>query len=268
MATKALLVGINDYVGAPLAGCINDVTDMAHFITDHCGFDPKSVRLLTDRRATAEAILERLNWLVSNLHPGDRILFHFSGHGTQLSTRDSKGEVDGLDECVCPQNFAWTDETAIRDKQFHLIFDRIPAGVNAVWISDSCHSGDMIREASGLGGRRDKRLIPPADIGWRVETAQRCGFSTRGIQGVAQDLPNIVLIAGCRDNQTSADSNFGGRANGALTYFLLRELNKPDGLTTPMPILIQQVRDGLKNANYSQVPQLEGPAGITGRTFL
>ena len=101
MADKALLVGINSYSGAPLAGCLNDVEDMARFITGKCGFDPAAVRLLTDARATTDAIKERLYWLVEGLKAGDRILFQFSGHGAQVPTRDKKGEIDGLDEVIC-----------------------------------------------------------------------------------------------------------------------------------------------------------------------
>ncbi|MFA6233844.1 MAG: caspase family protein, partial [Bacteroidota bacterium] len=89
MADKALLVGINKYPGAPLSGCVNDDLDMAHFVTlaEKCGFDPKTVRLLTDERATTKEILSRLDWLVSDLAPGDRILFQYSGHGAQVATR-------------------------------------------------------------------------------------------------------------------------------------------------------------------------------------
>ena len=45
---KALLVGINNYPTAPLRGCINDVTDMASFLVDKCGFQKGEIRLLVD----------------------------------------------------------------------------------------------------------------------------------------------------------------------------------------------------------------------------
>ena len=51
---RALLVGINAYPGAPLAGCLNDVTDMATFLTSKSGFAADSIRLLTDSRATTQ----------------------------------------------------------------------------------------------------------------------------------------------------------------------------------------------------------------------
>lgn len=264
MPDRALLVGINAYPGAPLAGCINDITDMANFITTKCGFNPTTVRLLADSRATTDEILDRLDWLVTGLSPGDRILFHYSGHGAQIATRDPKGEADGLDEVICPANFDWSDQHLIRDKQFNALFASIPKGVKAFWISDSCHSGDLTRDAGGLGNRRVKHLTPPPDIAWRMhsvrtmkpETTKDVGFPSALLASSA--APNITLIAGCQSNQTSSDAFFGQRPNGALTYFLLQELNKPSGLTTPLNQVIPQIITSLRQANFDQIPQIEG----------
>jgi hypothetical protein len=260
---KALLVGINSYPEAPLAGCLNDVEDMALFITGKCGFDPAAVRLLTDSRATATTIKNRLFWLVDGLKPGDRILFQYSGHGAQVPTRDKKGEVDGLDEVVCCQNFDWSDSNMIRDKEFNTIFKRVPPGVAAWWISDSCHSGGLDRDMAGFGGSKPRRLIPPLDIRWRFE-----GVRSKGLEKNPLDVPNIALISGCRADQTAADAVFKKRPNGALTRFLLDALLRPDGLEKPTSQVITEVRAALKKNHFNQVPQLEGPADLIGKPFL
>lgn len=57
---RALLVGINCYPDAPLRGCVNDISDMAKFLTTKCHFAMDDVRLLADKRATKHAIMERL----------------------------------------------------------------------------------------------------------------------------------------------------------------------------------------------------------------
>jgi len=100
MTDKALLVGINAYPGAPLAGCVNDVTDMAAYLTKEAKFDPAGIRLLVDARATKAEIETRLKWLVKDAKPGDRLVFHYSGHGTQVADRTGD-EIDGLDEVIC-----------------------------------------------------------------------------------------------------------------------------------------------------------------------
>ena len=143
---RALLVGINAYPGNELNGCVNDVKDMADFLVKYCNFQYGDIRLLVDERATTDGIKVRLGWLLNGLRPGDRVLFHYSGHGAQVPTRNPQGEVDGLDEVICPVDFDWTDDHMIRDKDFHSMFSTIPEGVEFVWVSDSCHSQDLSRK--------------------------------------------------------------------------------------------------------------------------
>lgn len=158
---KAFLVGINEYPSAPLRGCVDDIQDMADFLVKDRGFVEDNIRLLVDGRATTSAILERLKWLVSDVREGDQILFHYSGHGAQVPTRSPHGEVDGLDEVICPVDFDWTDEHLIRDKNFIEIFAAVPKGVTFIWVSESCHSGDLSRGGFEKYYNVPKRIVPP-----------------------------------------------------------------------------------------------------------
>ena len=263
---RALLVGINKYPGQPLNGCVNDVQDMANFLVSRCGFAMDDIRLLVDERATKDAIVDRLNWLVTGLKEGDRILFHYSGHGAQLPTRNPEGEVDGLDEVICPVDFDWSDAHLIRDKEFNKIFSLLPNGVECVWISDSCHSGDLWREMV-QPTFNIKTIIPPADINWRLHTAIEKNIKIRGLKMMASEL-NLALISGCKSNQTSADACFDNKYNGALTYFLLKELQSENGLNEPLSTLVANVCGALKKHRYSQVPQLEGTSAVKSKSFL
>ena len=109
---RGLLVGINAYPGNELQGCVNDVTDMAEFLVSHCGFNENDIRLLTDGRATTEAIMEHLKWLMSGAKSGDRVVFHYSGHGAQFPIRDQSGKVTRVDECICPVDFSILSSSA------------------------------------------------------------------------------------------------------------------------------------------------------------
>lgn len=265
---RAFLVGINTYPGMPLRGSVNDVVDMAKFLVDKCGFPEAGIRLLTDARATQAAIVERLGWLLTGVQPGDRLLFHYSGHGAQFPTRNPMGEVDGLDEVICPVDFTWTGERVIRDQDFNRLFAAVPSGVEFVWISDSCHAGDLTTAlpplvADGL----HKTIPPPADIDWRLKTAAKDGTIAKGMVESAKGL-NLALIAACRSDEISSDGLFDGRASGALTYFLLRELNKPDGLTSPLSQVVARAGAALAGAGYPQHPQIEGSPAIYSRPFL
>jgi len=259
---RAFLVGINSYPGAPLRGCVNDVVDMANFLVNQCAFRKEEIRLLTDDRATTAGIVERLNWLAKGLKKGDRVLFHYSGHGAQMATRNKKEEIDGLDEVICPVDFDWSDAHAVRDKDFAKIFSAVPDGVEFVWVSDSCHSGDLSRDMSV------KRAFPcPADFAWRNSAAENIKKTPLGLSKAATSI-NAALLSGCKSDQTSADAMFANRSNGALTYFLLHELNKTGGKTQSLVNLVKSINASLKSHGYQQQPQLEGSPAIAKRGFL
>jgi metacaspase-1 len=266
---RALLVGINAYPGAPLAGCVNDVTDMAAFLTTTCGFAADSIRLLIDSRATTQAILERLYWLLDGLTPGDRILFHYSGHGTQFALRDDSGTVDRMDDAICPVDFDWAEPHMISGLQFKHIFAAVPKGVEFVWISDSCHSGELDRTLPGPGASPvlQRFLVPPADLAWRAIAAIENQIAPADFVHATDGL-NLALVAACKSDQTAADARFAGRPNGALTYYLLQALDAPLSLTKPLTAVVSAVRAALKQADYAQEPQLTGAETTIGRAFL
>jgi len=262
---KAFLVGINAYDGCPLSGCVNDVTDMAEFLTDHLDFNPDNIRLLTDKRATTSAIWERVAWLVEGAKPGDRLVFHFSGHGVEMPSRNPEGEVDRLDQCACPVDFDW-EQNVLRDDDFISYFSKLPQGVKGLWLSDSCHSGGLDRDLLPPGGvhaPKPKFMQPPPDIAWRFRSIARKAITstpkTESLKVKGQPLP-LVFISGCKTKQTSADAWFGSKPNGAATYYLLRALTAPHGLTEPMSSIIKSVRSDLKRNQYTQIPQLDGLA--------
>ena len=268
---KALLVGINQYPGCPLAGCVNDVTDMADHLVRRCGFREQEIRLVCDGRATTEAILERLSWLVSGVRAGDRIVFHYSGHGAQAPTRNIQGEVDGLDEVICPVDFDWTDAHMIRDKGFAELFAGVAVGVEFVWISDSCHSGDLERNVPRVADNPRhtgaRRMPAPGDIAWRIRTAEAEELTGPGRFPKSAAALNVTLLAACRSDQTAADAVFDGRPNGAFTRALLNALDGPLG-GKPLTAVMQGVAQALAQGGYDQVPQIEGSPAIAQQAFL
>ncbi|MEO6315625.1 MAG: caspase family protein [Chitinophagaceae bacterium] len=266
---RALLVGINKYPDPNnnLHGCINDINDVAGFLTAQKQFSMPDIRLLADERATKANIIERLTWLVSGAKPGDQLLFHYSGHGAQMATRSKKGEIDGLDEVICPYDFDWTDNTALKDKEFAKIFAGLPKGVEFIWISDSCHSQDLSRDFKKPvpGIFKVRTMTPPADIAWRNMSAMVSVVPSKALAKTAKAL-NLALISGCKSNQESADAVFNKRANGALTYFLLKSLNTK----TPPSLrqLVTTINKSLRKIKYPQEPQVEGSATLLDALFF
>ena len=210
--------------------------------------------------------MEHLKWLTAGVKTGDRIVFDYSGHGAQFPIRDQHGKVIRVDECICPVDFDWTEQHAIRDKEFHQVFSTVPKGVDFTWVSDSCFSGDLAREFQ-LPNRKVKCMPMPADIAWRMRTADTLGVKRTGFEHVINTF-NAVLVSGCTAHQTSADAEIDGRYNGALTYYLLKTLSAPNGLMQTLEEAIARTRAALQQAGYTQRPQLEGAVGLMNQPFL
>lgn len=162
---RALLIGINNYPDPAnrLEGCVNDTFLMSSLLQER-GFDAEDIRILLDDRATADAIRERLSWLLNGADDGmERVLF-YSGHGAQLPLYNAVGEIDHIDECLVPFDFDWTKERAITDDDFYHLYTDLPYEARFFAMFDCCHSGGLTRD----GARKVRGISPPDDIRHRM----------------------------------------------------------------------------------------------------
>ncbi len=267
MAKRALLIGINRYQipGADLRGCVNDVNDLRDALVEFHGFKKKDITVLTDGAATKKAMQKGIQALVRGAKKGDVALVHYSGHGSNVPD-DNGDEADGRDEILCPTDLDWDDP--LRDDWLRATLDGLRAGVSFTAIMDCCHSGTNTRAILppdapvkerylpspwGLKAVESRRSLPK-----KVSTSlRRSSRSIRKFRDIVQaDLPE-VLIAGCRDTQTSADAFINGRYNGALTYALVDAIRSSKGRLTYRD-LHDRASAVLKKKKFDQVPQLEG----------
>ena len=281
MAQRALLVGINKYkmANSDLSGCVNDVTNVRDSLLKFFGFEIDDIRVVTDERATKKAIMERLDWLVKGAKAGDRLLFHFSGHGSQVRDRDGDELKDKLDEIICPHDMDW-DGTYIVDDELHKVLSGLAKGCALEVLLDSCHSGTGTRELLALEKQppelsfKPRFLPPPMDILCRVDDDLPINPLFRGLSSsnpsrLAPDaLPDYLsLFSGCADNQTSADAIIGGKYNGAFTYYFCKHLRDVKGKISRADLL-KRVRASLKHEDFEQVPQLEASKAKKGKNIL
>ncbi|MBI5583049.1 MAG: caspase family protein [Deltaproteobacteria bacterium] len=279
MAQRALLVGINRYKmeNSDLSGCVNDVTNIRDSLIKFFGFQTDDIRVITDQRATKENILDRLKWLVKGAKAGDKLLFHFSGHGSQIRDRNGDELTDKLDEILCPHDMDW-DGTYLVDDELRKIFTGLPKGCALEVLLDSCHSGTATRELLGLAqlppalSFKPRFLVPPVDIQCRVDGdlplqhlfSGRPNPNTNTLPPVPEYLS---LFSGCADNQTSADALIGGKYNGAFTYYFCKHLRDVKGKLSRSDLL-KRVRASLKHEDFDQVPQLETSKAKKGKNLL
>ena len=94
MPDKALILGINSYKSvSSLRGCVNDTDNMRRLLTETLGFPPGQ-RAHSSRtgRSSRAASRPQLNWLFEGVWAGDRVVFHFSGHGSYTADTDEEDE--------------------------------------------------------------------------------------------------------------------------------------------------------------------------------
>jgi hypothetical protein len=234
-------VGAAAYGGwtGPLAACEFDANDMAAIART------KGIRatVLLTKKGTRANTLSAIRSAAKSLRSGDLFFLTFSGHGGQVP--DVTGEeADKRDETWCLYDGQLIDDELYYD------LSRFASGVRILVLSDSCHSGTVVRAGPPPPGvllDQRSKLMPEA-VAMRTyrehkafydklqrDVAQAAGKPTvdpdTALANVAasgrlsaivkQFNPAVILIAGCQDNQTSMD----GDHNGAFTEQLLKVWN-------------------------------------------
>ena len=101
-------------------------------------------------------------WLLTDMRPGDSLVFHFSGHGSQK--KDYAGdEEDGLDETILPTDYKTAGQIVDNDLNTMLIRPLAP-GVTLHAVVDACHSGTVMDLAYTSSRDRSGRFS------WKVHT--------------------------------------------------------------------------------------------------
>ncbi|KAF9116190.1 Ca(2+)-dependent cysteine protease [Mortierella sp. AM989] len=279
---RALFVGIN-YIGQKnaLRGCINDVKNIKAFLIRQFGFREQDMVVLTDdqrdptRIPTRANIISGMQWLVRDARPNDSFFFHFSGHGGQ--TKDVDGdEEDGNDETIYPVDHQRAG-VIIDDTMHDILVRPLPAGCRLTAIMDCCHSGsalDLPYIYSTSGQVKEGNVL--ADVGTGVLNA---GMSylrgdIRGVMssfgGIGKRITNpnqrdetlrrksspadCVMFSGCKDTQTSADTQEQGFGmTGAMTFSFITALSANPRQSYLQ--LLNSIREILRT-KYVQKPQL------------
>ncbi len=261
MARRALLVGINRYPDPAhrLRGCVNDVRQVEALLRGPFDFPSDAITLLRDEAATTAAIRRELTRLTDGAGPGDILVFHYSGHGSQVPDRNGDETTDRLDEILCPYDLDWDDP--LSDDDLGRVARRLAAGAHLAIVLDCCHSGTGLREAAGDGHPPRRKSVPAPGAGDGSRSASLRRF------GEAAVAAGAVLLAGCRAGQTSADAFIDGTYHGAHTYFLCRAL-AARAFDATYPEVLLRVRRELRERGFPQVPQLEGSRRArAGRVF-
>lgn len=267
MARKALCIGINDYPyedAFDLRGCVNDAKAWSTLLTSQYDFAKSDVQVLLDDQAKKTDVVKALKHLMAGAQKGDVLVFTNSSHGS-YEVDESKDEVDGYDEAICPYD---CDSNLVLDDELRELIAGLPDGVQLYVLSDSCHSGSLTRAARRTSKHRRSRFLNPAVRGAQVVA----NAASRGVKKKKEKFPEEgmreLILSGCNPRQSSWDDQFGDVFHGALTYYahqVIREAN----YRISWADLHAKVTTLLQDNMFEQTPQLEGKAAAKkGQIFL
>ncbi len=129
---RALIVGVDDYPWAPLAGCVNDARAVEALLArDEAGGVNFDTRLLTSDHAQIDraTLLAEIEQLFAD--EADVALLYFAGHGTE---NDLGGYLVPVDAARYNEGVSLSDVLTLANNS---------AAHEVVVILDSCHSGHL-----------------------------------------------------------------------------------------------------------------------------
>lgn len=251
---KALLVGINysSIPGIILCGCINDVVNMSHTLTDAFDYDINNITILRDDiqnanlSPTRNNILSQLVNLVNQSANLSEIWFHYSGHGSRI--RDTNAdEADKLDEIIVPLDYQ-KNGFIVDDEIFNIIKN---SKCRTIMLFDSCHNASI------------------CDLKWGFEYNNVTKTITKSINSGKQAAnQNIFVFSGSKDTQTSADaySVDAQQSVGAFTDTFLYCLRK-NRMNVDIMKLYNDICLTIKSKGFTQTPILSCSSEIPSFAF-
>lgn len=280
-----LLVGINDYVGQPLLGPLNDVRNLTAYLSKQTDFEP-DLRVLTDGQATRSAVIDGFLTHLTRATPADTVLFYYSGHGTQEEADPAlwAAETDGKLEClVCYNKDAvnpW--DYLLADKELRYLIGKVSqTGAHVVVVADCCHSGDNTRGVDltvEALSRKDvvpekqvvvlERRLPNVAPQRPYEAfcfGEAVSASMLQQQGVELALPQgrHIQMAACQSDELAKEVN----GEGVFTKNLLAVLNATYGQVSYQDLhsrILQYMRFGFTQQPRVYVPGEETSALLNG----
>lgn len=256
----AFLSGINLYaphLNCDLRGCVNDVETYRYILINYYKLHPDNIRVLLDFRASENAIIEHMHWLVE--HEDSRLICTYSGHGSDMRVRNWDARLSSKKvQLLCGSDINF-DDPKLLDYKIGEIFDKKPESSSLTFFVDACHSETMTR---GLAKRlftrnnRSRYLPPPRDIQFRSESIN---IETSKIVDLKEaPLRNRTVVSACEDEQTAADAYINGKYQGAFTAHIAKYLRPGNTYDEHFPQFIKDI----KSARFDQNPQVNGPQGL------
>lgn len=195
--------------GSPctLNWCVNDAIAMRNLAAE-IGYD---WLLLLNSRATKKRVLQALNIAACYLNEEDILFLSYSGHGDQRNDKNRDEETDHKDEA-----WALFDGCLLDDVLFEY-WKKFKPGTRIIVISDSCHSGTMLKNDNQIVLQDDYERLNPNSI-WLERWQDLVSDNLcQGPDSASDSIQaSVMLLAACAEREVVA-------ANGNSCYSLFTE---------------------------------------------
>lgn len=224
----AFLIGINQYVSAsPLEYAVNDTKAVADILRQRFDFPDENIKMLIDEKATRNEITATFMAFISDkIHPDDKILVFFAGHGYTHAGR--RGEVGFL----IPHDGNTKDlSTLIRWDDLTRNAELIPAK-HMLFIMDACYGGLAITRGLSPGSMRFLKDM----LQRYTRQVLTAGKANEVVADAGGPLPDHSVFTGhfleaLRGKAAFADGVI--TANGVMSYVYERVAKDPHSQQTP-----------------------------------
>ena len=242
----ALLVGINDYPrNLNLKGSITDVELQQELLIHRFGFKSSDILVLKGQQATREEIEKTfIEHLVEQAIPGDVIVFHFSGYGSQvkvpqpliqqeLKTNDSLQPTYKLANSLIPIDGIFpTKGTAAGNDLLEdtlLLLARSLATDKVTMVLDTSYQsiGNVLQDGLRVRSFPNPPTERPSseELAFQEKLKTRINSSRQPLKmkGNGLSMPGIMLKA-TGGNQIATEVQWNGFSAGLFTYALTQHL--------------------------------------------
>jgi len=237
---RALIVGVGRYdlpeINLP---AIELDVDAMHQMLNLMGFEDRQIHILQDEAATSTAVINEFSgWLRQGVQPNDRVVFYFSGHGSNVPAFEGDEDND-LSQVLVTHDVKRVRERGkptlsgvIIDTRISQLLAAIPSK-NILFIVDSCHSGTVTRDIVLGNHSLDSGRVYVKSFDYPgMPSAPAVHTRAVDVREPKWDPKvNYVSLTAAADTEEAIGTSKGGIFTIGLTESVKRHINEGKSLT-------------------------------------
>lgn len=243
-----IMIGINEYVNAPLQFAVKDAKDLKEIFSKYANrtFEKINIYEAYNKEATKEGILATFEKAKSTAKLNDTVVIFLSGHGIVINEKfyfippniNDLSEEDGKNPVKSAAWEKYAAQGSISSDEITGVVTRMKSNQKML-IIDSCYSGGNWLAQISNGKSERKMEEQKSDIAKKADSS------------------GIAMLAAAQDDQEANEDN--GLAQGLLTFGLLEEIKfqKTNGKVTAFSVIanaVKRVRELARKLNHEQTP--------------